>query len=715
MREKGVWWRGVATRIGRGCGRKVFGGAEWRRGYGRARVVVCVGGGRSIGRGCGRKVFGGAEWRRGYGRARVVVCVGGGRSIGRGCGRKVFGGAEWRRGLVEDAGETCLVARSGDEDWSRMREKGVWWRGVATRIGRGCGRKVFGGAEWRRGYGRARVVVCVGGGRSIGRGCGRKVFGGAEWRRGLVEDAGETCLVARSGDEGMVERVWSLVEDAGETCLVARSGDEGMVERVWSLVEDAGETCLVARSGDEDWSRMREKGVWWRGVATRIGRGCGRKVFGGAEWRRGYGRARVVVCVGGGRSWLVYPPVTRVTRVQFPDGKLLFAPTCSSALLLFCSSALLPPPTLLLFCSSALLFFAAFFPAVRAPQPTSLMLPTHSWRIGTSAAVESDSPTRTKIDTCTAPYSSLVEDAGETCLVARSGDEDWSRMREKGVWWRGVATRIGRGCGRKVFGGAEWRRGYGRARVVVCVGGGRSIGRGCGRKVFGGAEWRRGYGRARVVVCVGGGRSIGRGCGRKVFGGAEWRRGYGRARVVVCVGGGRSVCVVYVVYVVCVVCVVCAVCVVCVLCLFCLRSCLCFVLDRILVSIVVSIPACHAGDPGSIPGREASFCSHLLFCSSAPTCSSALLPPPTLLLFCSSALLLFCFAFLCRFLSCRSRTTTDISHATNAQLAHRHLCCCRIGLTNADEDRHVHGAVLVVRASLHAPSRCVVVLCSGAV
>ena len=26
---------------------------------------------------------------------------------------------------------------------------------------------------------------------------------------------------------------------------------------------------------------------------------------------------------------------------------------------------------------------------------------------------------------------------------------------------------------------------------------------------------------------------------------------------------------------------------------------------RILVRIVVSIPACHAGDPGSIPGREA--------------------------------------------------------------------------------------------------------------
>ena len=32
-----------------------------------------------------------------------------------------------------------------------------------------------------------------------------------------------------------------------------------------------------------------------------------------------------------------------------------------------------------------------------------------------------------------------------------------------------------------------------------------------------------------------------------------------------------------------------------------------FVCDApILVSIVVSIPACHAGDPGSIPGREAS-------------------------------------------------------------------------------------------------------------
>ena len=32
----------------------------------------------------------------------------------------------------------------------------------------------------------------------------------------------------------------------------------------------------------------------------------------------------------------------------------------------------------------------------------------------------------------------------------------------------------------------------------------------------------------------------------------------------------------------------------------------------ILVSIVVSIPACHAGDPGSIPGREVVVRSLLL-------------------------------------------------------------------------------------------------------
>ncbi|KAK1928161.1 hypothetical protein P3T76_016379 [Phytophthora citrophthora] len=62
----------------------------------------------------------------------------------------------------------------------------------------------------------------------------------------LVEDAGETCLVARSGDEAVLCVSWThggtvdvtrmqrlvrdarLVEDAGETCLVARSGDEGM-------------------------------------------------------------------------------------------------------------------------------------------------------------------------------------------------------------------------------------------------------------------------------------------------------------------------------------------------------------------------------------------------------------------------------------------------------------------------------------------------------
>ena len=34
----------------------------------------------------------------------------------------------------------------------------------------------------------------------------------------------------------------------------------------------------------------------------------------------------------------------------------------------------------------------------------------------------------------------------------------------------------------------------------------------------------------------------------------------------------------------------------------------------ILVSIVVSIPACHAGDPGSIPGRQA-FARCILRCS----------------------------------------------------------------------------------------------------
>ena len=33
----------------------------------------------------------------------------------------------------------------------------------------------------------------------------------------------------------------------------------------------------------------------------------------------------------------------------------------------------------------------------------------------------------------------------------------------------------------------------------------------------------------------------------------------------------------------------------------------------VLVSIVVSIPACHAGDPGSIPGRGDLFCNIYIF------------------------------------------------------------------------------------------------------
>ncbi|KAK1928103.1 hypothetical protein P3T76_016434 [Phytophthora citrophthora] len=261
--------------------------------------------------------------------------------------------------LVEDAGETCLVARSGDEVYPPVtRVTRVQFPDGKLLFAPTCSHLLFCSSalllfcfaflccslscrsrtttdishatnaqlahrhlcccrigltnadEDRHVHGAVLV---------IGRGCGRNVFGGAEWRRGLVEDAGETCLVARSGDEGMVERVWSLVEDAGET-------------------------CLVARSGDEDWSRMREK------VARSGDEGMVERVW--------------------------------------------------------------------------------------------------SWRIGTSAAVESDSPTRTKIrcyarlvedagDTCTAPYSSLVEDAGETCLVARSGDEGmvervWSLVEDAG-------------------------------------------------------------------------------------------------------------------------------------------------------------------------------------------------------------------------------------------------------------------------------------------
>jgi hypothetical protein len=57
---------------------------------------------------------------------------------------------------------------------------------------------------------------------------------------------------------------------------------------------------------------------------------------------------------------------------------------------------------------------------------------------------------------------------------------------------------------------------------------------------------------------------------------------------------------------------------------FCLRNCRVLYDVRILVSIVVSIPACHAGDPGSIPGREAFafFCRAFLLLSTtlSPQC-----------------------------------------------------------------------------------------------
>ena len=57
---------------------------------------------------------------------------------------------------------------------------------------------------------------------------------------------------------------------------------------------------------------------------------------------------------------------------------------------------------------------------------------------------------------------------------------------------------------------------------------------------------------------------------------------------------------------------VCVVCVVCCVCLVC-ENVLAVDVGEILVSIVVSIPACHAGDPGSIPGREAfAHCSLLI-------------------------------------------------------------------------------------------------------
>ncbi|KAK1928119.1 hypothetical protein P3T76_016418 [Phytophthora citrophthora] len=454
-----------------------------------------------IGRGCGRNVFGGAEWRRGYGRARVVVCVGGGRSwlvyppvtrvtrVQFPDGKLLFAPTcssallppptlllFCSSALLLFCSSALLFfaaffpAVRAPQPTSLMLPTHSWRIGTSAAVESDSPT-------------RTKIDTCT-----------------APYSS-LVEDAGERCLVARSGDEGMVER-WLVYPPVTRVTRVQFPDGKLLFAPTYSsaLLLFCSSALLLFCSSAPTYSSALLlfcssaptyssalllfcfaflcRFLSWRtttdishatnaqlahrhlcccrigltnadedrhvyGAVLVIGRGCGRKVFGGAEWRRGYGRARVVVCVGGGRSWLVYPPVTRVTRVQFPDGKLLFAPTYSSALLLppalllFCSSALLPPPTLLLFCSSALLFFAAFFPAVRAPQPTSLMLPTHSWRIGTSAAVESDSPTRTKIDTCTAPYSSLVEDAGETCLVARSGDEGmvervWSLVEDAG-------------------------------------------------------------------------------------------------------------------------------------------------------------------------------------------------------------------------------------------------------------------------------------------
>ena len=73
----------------------------------------------------------------------------------------------------------------------------------------------------------------------------------------------------------------------------------------------------------------------------------------------------------------------------------------------------------------------------------------------------------------------------------------------------------------------------------------------------------------------------------------------------------------------------------------------------ILVSIVVSIPACHAGDPDSIPGREALLLFLLLlllFAFSLCFCSllSALYSLRLLFAF-ALCCLLFCFVALCSF------------------------------------------------------------------
>ncbi|KAK1928102.1 hypothetical protein P3T76_016437 [Phytophthora citrophthora] len=324
------------------------------------------------------------------------------------------------------------------------------------------------------------------------------------------------------------------------------------------------------------------------------------------------------------------------------------APTCSSALLLFCSSALLPPPTLLLFCSSALLFFAAFFPAVRAPQPTSLMLPTHSWRIGTSAAVESDSPTRTKIDTCTAPYSSILVSIVVSIPACHAGDPGTIPGREASF------------CSHLLFCSSALL--LPPALLLFCSSAllpPPTLLLFCSSALLFFAAFFPAV-RAPQPTSL-------------MLPTHSWRIGTSaavesdsptRTKIDTCTAPYSSL-----------------------------------VEDAGETCLVA-----RSGDEGMVERwlvyppvtrvtRVQFPDGKLLF---APTCSSALLPPPTLLLFCSSALLLFCFAFLCCSLSCRSRTTTDISHATNAQLAHRHLCCCRIGLTNADEDRHVHGAVLVI-------------------
>ena len=105
------------------------------------------------------------------------------------------------------------------------------------------------------------------------------------------------------------------------------------------------------------------------------------------------------------------------------------------------------------------------------------------------------------------------------------------------------------------------------------------------------------------------------------------------------------------------------VCVVCVVC------CVCFVCENvwavdvgeILVSIVVSIPACHAGDPGSIPGREAFALCFLPF-------TLCLL----LLVFCC---LLFCCLFFCFGALCSCALFVLSFHSAFSTL---HRCSCAV-------------------------------------